>query len=104
MAEHRAATNALLEHFLVRGDQHGTAFLSLSPSSSSEPSPLLSTSASRLPSSAHLDFPMDRKGLLSADEEVYQGVDFAGRETVVESSRSRARVGREKGAVRTTAL
>jgi len=47
---------------------------------------------------------MDRKGLLSADEEVYQGVDFAGRETVVESSRSRARVGREKGAVRTTAL
>ena len=86
MAEHRAAVNALLAHFLVRGDQN----------------PL--TSRVGLPSSVHVDFPVDRVGLVQAVENRYDGLTNGGTETLVESSRARAREGRENGAARTTAL
>jgi len=91
MAEHRAAVNALLAHFLVRGDQARRA------------GPVPAT-RSGLPSSAHVAFPVDGRGLLSADGERFEGGGFGGRETVVESGRAGTRGGRLKGAARTTAL
>jgi len=87
MAEHRAAVNSLLAHFLVRGHQARPVEF-----------------RSGLPSSVHVDFPVDREGLVSLDGERYEGVVIGGKETVVESSRAKARGGREKEAGRTTAL
>ena len=88
MAEHRASVNALLAHFLVRGDQGRKA----------GPVPVQSE---RLPTTAHVDFPVDRAGLVSMAGESFEGVAFGGRETVVESSRAKARTGRHRGAART---
>jgi large subunit ribosomal protein L44 len=53
MAEHRAATNALLSLFLVRGDQQRTIG-SLAPLNG------------QLPSTVHVDFPVDLSGLARA--------------------------------------
>jgi large subunit ribosomal protein L44 len=85
MAEHRAATNALLSLFLVRGDQ---------PRQIGSIAPL----SGQLPSSIHVDFPVDAIGVVRADREVFQGTGFGGLETNEESSKRAAYEGRVKAA------
>lgn len=86
MAEHRAATNGLMSLFLVRGDQQR-------PIGSSIPA-----SNGALPSSAHVDFPLDAIGVVRAETEEYRGVEFGGLETKEESSRQAVWGGRRRGA------
>lgn len=85
MAEHRAATNALLSFFLVRGDQQrqiGTI----------APLPL------DLPSSAHVDFPLDAQGVVVAESENFVGSGFGGLESNESSSKRSTWEGRAKAA------
>lgn len=88
MAEHRAATNALLSMFLVRGDQKrqigGIAPLS-----------------GQLPSTVHVDFPVDLSGVARAPRESFEGSGFGGLETNEESSKRAAYEGRVVGARKT---
>ena len=74
MAQHRAATNALLSLFLVRGDQKTS--LSFLPPMPSE-----------LPSEGHVDFPLDAAGVVYAEEESYRGNGFGALESVQGSSK-----------------
>lgn len=90
MAEHRAATNALLSLFLVRGDQ-GRQIGSLAPLNG------------QLPSTVHVDFPVDLSGLARAPREEFAGDGFGGLETNEESSKRAAYEGRVAAARKTVA-
>ena len=95
MAEHRAAVNALLSLYLIRGDL-GQRTGSIPPSA---------YPSTQLPSSVHSDFPLHSSGLTVGEtKEVFEGSGFGGLESTVESSRRKMREGRVKGAKRTNAL
>ena len=80
MAEHRAAVNALMSLYLVRGDVQRSAS---------------STLADMLPSMAHADFPLSKDGLRSEEvEREYTGRGFGGLESNVENSKRAQRRGR----------
>lgn len=78
--------NGLMSLFLVRGDQQRQIGSSI-PATGGE-----------LPSSAHVDFPLDAVGVVRAEEELYRGTGFGGLETKQESSRKKAWAGRRKDA------
>ncbi|ORY28982.1 ribonuclease III domain-containing protein [Naematelia encephala] len=97
MAEHRAAVNALLSVFLVRGDQgHRIGTIPDRPKAKAG-----DIYGDGLPTRAHVDFPMDLDGVASGTSESeiseYHGSSWGGGEVEIESSKRRAWEGRVGG-------
>ncbi|WVF70596.1 hypothetical protein IAT40_005388 [Kwoniella sp. CBS 6097] len=108
MAEHRAAVNALLSLFLVRGDQNDAKALGIASGSSSQSANGLGSGlgqkigqfGSGLPSSIHPDRLLEAGKLVASslttagagaglDEGSFQGVAWGGKDVLAESGRRR---------------
>ncbi|WWD17918.1 hypothetical protein CI109_102363 [Kwoniella shandongensis] len=86
MAEHRAAVNALLSLYLVRGDQELSSLLT--GSEDTKTGRKIGEFGEGLPTSAHEESLLSRgKVLIGENEGEYQGIAWGGREVIVESRR-----------------